>query len=92
METRVEAQIKIQKSVVPIPAAPPGITQQRLLYSRGEAMALLGCSQSTLIRMEHMGRLRAVKITGLTLGKTFYRAADVARLSGTGKQEGQDAS
>ena len=55
-----------------VPATLKKSEQPRLLYSRGEVVDMLGCSQSTLIRMENAGRLRPVKVTGLVLGKTFY--------------------
>jgi hypothetical protein len=54
-----------------------------LIYPRSVAAQLLSVSIATLLRMEKAGRLTPLKLASPT-GQTFYRAAEIKALIGTG--------
>jgi hypothetical protein len=64
------------------PRPPPNLTA-RLLVTRAEAAQLIGCSTSTLWRMEKEHRLRPVKLSSKPNGVTYYASADLLLLTTT---------
>jgi hypothetical protein len=60
---------------------PTSEQHERLLYSRERTAHALDCSVQSLIRYEHAGLLKAVKLGGRKASKTFYTAASVHRLA-----------
>jgi hypothetical protein len=53
-----------------------------LLHTRAQAARLLNCSTATLIRLENMGTLRAVKLNKESrTACTYYRRDDLIALA-----------
>ena len=61
-----------------------------LLYTRKETAALLNCSEATLLRLEKLGRLTALKLNPSPLGKTYYTSTEIHALAG--KREDGDGA
>jgi excisionase family DNA binding protein len=54
--------------------------QRRLLLTRVHVAELLGCSTSTVIRLQREGRLRGVRLSRRPTGQVYFKLEDVLAL------------
>ena len=64
----------------PHPEQAPREDQERLLVTRADAAAMLGCSTSTIIRLQREGRLRGVRLSRRPTGQVYFSREQVFRL------------
>lgn len=55
-------------------------TTTPLLYTRFQASKLLGCSVSTIIRLEKEGSLRGFRLGARQTGQIYHRQDEIMRL------------